>query len=73
MGQVYLVSGKRVAMRLWSEAPGGPSVERRRRYETVGFVQRGVAELLLEGQTILLRPGDSWLVPPTPRRGPPDA
>ncbi len=35
----------------------------RRDYETVGYVIAGHAELHLEGQTIFLRPGDSWLVP----------
>lgn len=64
MGQRYLVSGKTVSMRLWDETPAGdvkPST--RRDYETVGYVVSGRAELLLEGQTLRLEPGDSWLVP----------
>lgn len=64
MGQTYLVSGKRVAMRLWREA--GPSEgmgPHTRDYETVGYVLSGRAELTLEGQTLTLEPGDSWLVP----------
>jgi quercetin dioxygenase-like cupin family protein len=64
MGQKYLASGKRVSMRLWDAEPGaqekGPSV---REYETVGYVISGRAELRLEGQTVILEPGDSWLVP----------
>jgi quercetin dioxygenase-like cupin family protein len=65
MGQVYLVSGKRVSMRMWrDEEPGGDAKESAARdYETVGFVVSGRAELDLEGQTIRLEPGDSWLVP----------
>lgn len=64
MGQKYLVSGKRVAMRLWEdETPGEPKPETRRDYETVGFVLKGYARLHLEGQTMDLRQGDSWLVP----------
>jgi quercetin dioxygenase-like cupin family protein len=65
MGQKYLVSGKRVSMRLWAAEPAGdakaPSV---RDYETVGYVISGRAELHLEGQTVTLEAGDSWLVPP---------
>lgn len=64
MGQVYLASGKSVSMRLWqNESPGEPKPEARREYETVGYVLSGRAELHLEGQMVLLEPGDSWLVP----------
>lgn len=51
-------------MRLWEELPVGttqPSAARD--YETIGYVIRGRAELQLEGQTILLDVGDSWVVP----------
>jgi quercetin dioxygenase-like cupin family protein len=64
MGQKYLVAGKRVSMRLWAEEPGGkPKAPTNRDYETVGYVISGRAELELEGQTITLKAGDSWLVP----------
>lgn len=63
MGQTYLVSGKRVSMRLWrNENPESMPVTERD-YETVGYVISGRAELDLEGQTVRLEPGDSWLVP----------
>jgi quercetin dioxygenase-like cupin family protein len=66
MGQKYLVSGKRVSMRLWQEEPAGaPEPATQREYETVGYVIEGRAELELEGQTVQLEPGDSWLVPPS--------
>ena len=32
-------------------------------YETVGYVISGSAKLELEGQTLVLKTGDSWLVP----------
>jgi quercetin dioxygenase-like cupin family protein len=65
MGQKYLVSGKRVSMRLWSAEPaGGDKAASVRDYETVGYVISGRAELQLEGQTLMLEAGDSWLVPP---------
>jgi quercetin dioxygenase-like cupin family protein len=64
MGQKYLVSGKTTSMRLWeNEQPGEPKPEESRDYETLGYVLQGRAELHLEGQTITLEPGDSWLVP----------
>ena len=64
MGQVYLASGKRVAMRMWrDEEPGNAKPAARREYETVGFVVSGRAELDLEGQKLVLQAGDSWLVP----------
>jgi quercetin dioxygenase-like cupin family protein len=64
MGQKYLASGKRVAMRLWeNEEPGEPKPPSSRPYETVGYVLRGRAELHIEGQMVLLEKGDSWTVP----------
>jgi quercetin dioxygenase-like cupin family protein len=65
LGQRYLGSGKRVSLRLWEKEPAGAAKPATRRdYETVGYVISGRAELALEGQTIRLEPGDSWLVPP---------
>lgn len=64
MGQKYLASGKTVAMRLWErEAAGEGDAPHRRPYETVGYVIEGKAELHVEGQMVLLNPGDSWVVP----------
>jgi quercetin dioxygenase-like cupin family protein len=51
-------------MRLWDEEPGTAKTEESTRdYEVVGYVLEGQAELELEGQTIHLNPGDSWVVP----------
>lgn len=63
-GQKYLASGKAIGMRLWEKEPAGePKPESVREYETVGYVLAGRAELRLEGQTVILAPGDSWVVP----------
>ena len=62
-GQRYLASGKRLSMRLWEKDQTADKAEVARDYETVGYVISGRAELTLEGQTIKLEPGDSWLVP----------
>ena len=64
MGQKYLVSGTRVSMRLWDLQPGSEVKHTTSRdYETVGYVISGGAKLELEGQSLLLKAGDSWLVP----------
>lgn len=64
MGQIYLASGKRVSMRMWrDEQPQSDKRTATREYETVGYVVAGRAELTLEGQTLRLEPGDSWVVP----------
>jgi quercetin dioxygenase-like cupin family protein len=64
MGQKYLAMGKTLAMRLWeNEPPGEAKPTTRRAYETVGYVISGRAELQIEGQKVLLEPGDSWVVP----------
>jgi quercetin dioxygenase-like cupin family protein len=64
MGQKYLASGVRVAMRLWEEEPSGEATDSsQREYETIGYVISGRAELELEGQKLLLEPGDCWVVP----------
>jgi quercetin dioxygenase-like cupin family protein len=64
MGQWYLASGTRVAMRLWrDESPGLPTAHSRRDYEVVGYVLAGKAELEIEGQTVILKAGDSYVVP----------
>jgi quercetin dioxygenase-like cupin family protein len=64
MGQRYLASGKLLAMRLWeNEPPSDDKPMSQREYETVGYVISGRAELHLEGQMVLLEPGDSWVVP----------
>lgn len=64
MGQTYLASGVSLEMRLWDAmAPAEPKPAGARDYETVGYVISGRALLHLEGQTVRLEPGDSWVVP----------
>jgi quercetin dioxygenase-like cupin family protein len=66
MGQRYLAAGLHVSMRLWEEEPPSMSAataHTRRDYEVVGYVLSGRAELEIEGQTVLLKPGDSYTVP----------
>jgi quercetin dioxygenase-like cupin family protein len=63
LGQKYLASGVRTSMRLWEEEPTNPGPEVARAYEVIGFVLEGRAELHIEGQMVLLSPGDSYVVP----------
>lgn len=64
LGERCLASGEQVAMRLWeNEQPGQAVQETQRSYETVGFVIMGRAELDIEGETVRLEPGDSYVVP----------
>ncbi len=64
MGQKHLATGIHLAMRLWDkEQPGAAKPPSSREYETVGYVIEGKAELHIEGQMVLLEPGDSWVVP----------
>src|SRR5262245_42977469 len=62
-GRKELASQPHIGMRLWKETAGETKPARRRDYETVGYVIAGRAELTVEGQTVALEPGDSWVVP----------
>lgn len=63
-GVKYLASGKNVAMRLWeNQQPNEDKPEISRPYETVGYVISGRAELHIEGQKLILEPGNSYVVP----------
>jgi quercetin dioxygenase-like cupin family protein len=63
MGQKYLAKGVNIEMRIWENLePGEPKPSQARDYETAGYVISGRAELQIEGQTLLLEPGDSYVV-----------
>src|ERR1700745_2333422 len=64
MGQKYLVGANGVSRRLWFLEPDSKvEAATSREYETVGYVISGRAKLDLEGQTLNLKAGDSWVVP----------
>ncbi len=66
LGQKYLASGIHLAMRMWEDEQPNERKENEpvsRPYETVGYVISGRAELHVEGQMVLLEPGNSWVVP----------
>ena len=63
-GQRYLASGDAISMRLWDRVPAGhASAPVSRDYETVGYVIAGTAELTMQGGSVTLEPGSSWIVP----------
>jgi quercetin dioxygenase-like cupin family protein len=68
MGEKYLASGVRVSMRLWEAEPAKSEADARlgeseRDYEVVGYVVSGRAMLHIEGQSVRLDPGTSYVVP----------
>jgi mannose-6-phosphate isomerase-like protein (cupin superfamily) len=63
LGQIHLASGQRLSMRLWRDEEPHPKAAVKREYETVGYVISGTAELMIEGETMSLVAGDSWVVP----------
>jgi quercetin dioxygenase-like cupin family protein len=64
LGQKYLVSGKKISMRIWEAIPPGDFKSPSQRvYETVGYVLKGKAELHVGKHVVTLEPGSSWLVP----------
>ena len=61
--EVTLAAGASMSMRLWRNEQPHDKRPHRSPYETLGYVISGKAELVIEGQTVLLVPGCSWLVP----------
>jgi quercetin dioxygenase-like cupin family protein len=62
-GQRYLAAGVRMGMRLWeNEQPAQNKPTVAHEYETIGYVIAGRADLVLEGQTVSLEPGDSYAI-----------
>ncbi|GAA5438695.1 cupin domain-containing protein [Deinococcus caeni] len=63
-GEHHLVKGQHSHMRLWHrEEPNADKPESTNPYETLGYVIEGTADLIIDGQTIALQPGDSYHVP----------
>ena len=62
-GDIALASGAHMSMRLWRAEEPHDKPAHRSPYETLGYVVSGRAELVIEGQTAALEPGDSYLVP----------
>jgi quercetin dioxygenase-like cupin family protein len=63
-GQKYLASEVKLSMRIWEdEQAAKPKSRTQRDYETVGYVIKECAELRVQGQTVILEPGDSGIVP----------
>lgn len=65
-GEHRLIQGEGSSMRLWHNEQPADTAEKqpsRNSYETLGYVISGRAELMVEGQTIMLEAGDSYCVP----------
>ncbi|WP_131113117.1 cupin domain-containing protein [Lichenihabitans psoromatis] len=63
-GERHLAKGQSISMRMWDAEPAGITKEPiRSDYETVGYVISGIAEITIEGDSAVLTPGSSWVVP----------
>lgn len=63
-GQLYLMKGDRVALRMWdAEAPTDGKEPHVSDYETLGYAISGRAVLHMGGKAHALEPGTSWVVP----------
>ena len=62
-GQIYLASGKALALRRWEESAGEAGEPHTRPYETVGYVVSGRVEIHVGDDVVTCGAGDSYLVP----------
>lgn len=62
-GDLLLAGGAHMSMRLWKDEAPQEKPSHHSSYETLGYVISGRAELTVEGQSVTLEPGDSYLVP----------
>jgi len=63
-GERHLVEGESSGMRLWQrEEPNDDKSESTHDYEILGYVIQGRMDLIVNGETVSLAPGDSYYVP----------
>ncbi|WP_261664742.1 cupin domain-containing protein [Deinococcus sp. Marseille-Q6407] len=65
-GEHHLAKGENSSMRLWHNEQPSDTADKEPHandYETLGYVISGRAELTVDGETLTLQPGDSYLVP----------
>ena len=62
-GDLLLAGGAHMSLRLWKTEGVQEKPSHRSSYETLGYVIGGRAELTIEGASVSLEPGDSYLVP----------
>ena len=65
-GEHHLVRGEHSSMRLWHNEQPSDAQDKQPHandYETLGYVVSGRVELTVEGQSVTLEAGDSYLVP----------
>lgn len=63
-GEHHLVRGESSSMRLWHrEEPNADKPESIHPYETLGYVIEGRMDLMVNGETVSLGPGDAYYVP----------
>ncbi|NKI34757.1 cupin domain-containing protein [Wenzhouxiangella sp. XN79A] len=64
LGDLQLARGKRCGLRIWKDHMTAKKAERTRPYEIVGYVAKGKIVLIVDGETLELVEGDSFVIPP---------
>lgn len=63
-GEHHLARGESSSMRLWHrEEPNADKPQSTHPYEVLGYVIEGRMDLVVNGETVRLGPGDSYYVP----------
>lgn len=62
-GDLLLAGGAHMSLRMWKNETPQNKEPHGSPYETLGYVISGRAELTIEGESVTLEPGDSYLVP----------
>lgn len=63
LGDLELVQGDRVGLRIWKDYVTETKTERTRPYEIAGYVVKGEITLVVDGHATELVEGDSFVVP----------
>ena len=63
LGDLQLVQGESVGLRLWRDYTTGEKAERTRPYEIAGYVIKGEITVIIDGRPFELVEGDSFVIP----------
>ena len=63
LGDLELIQGERVGLRIWHDYVTERKAERTRPYEIAGYVMKGEITLVIDGRPTELVEGDSFVIP----------
>lgn len=64
LGDLQLVQGENLGLRMWKDQTTDKKAERTRPYEIVGYVAKGEMTVIIDGHPEELVEGDSFVIPP---------